>query len=105
MEACGLAIGWEWEFDEDFIFGIERECQQRGIPTYQVTPHNLAEVLQRLQRHDLSFSAFYDRASDVDEAFLPLVSLLDIPGVRVINPHARVTHAIDKATMHLEFIT
>jgi hypothetical protein len=105
MQKFGLAIAWEWEFDADFICGIECECQRRGFSTYQIMPHNLPEVLKRLQRRELSFDAFYDRASDVDEAFLPLVKLLDIPAVRVINPPRRVTHAIDKATMHLEFIT
>ncbi|HEV8537882.1 MAG TPA: hypothetical protein VGR15_03065 [Bacteroidota bacterium] len=105
MSSFGLAIAWEWEFDDDFICGIERECRSRDISTYQITPHNLPDVLLRIQRGELSFQAFYDRASDVDETFLALVRLLDQPSVRVINPHDRVRHAIDKATMHLEFIT
>jgi len=105
MHTFGLAIAWEWEFDEDFVRGIEHECHKRNLSTYQVTPHNLQDVICRVERGDLAFHGFYDRASDVDESFLPLVKLLDRESVRVINPHHRVVHAIDKATMHLEFLT
>ena len=105
MDTFGLAIAWEWEFDEDFIHGIERECHLRDISTYQITPGNLPEVLKRIEQGQLMFQSFYDRASDVDESFLTLVTLLDRPWVWVINPYHLVIHAIDKATMHLEFIT
>lgn len=105
MVKYDLAIAWNWEFDHDFIFGIEYACAQRGITTYQITPHNLTHVLYELQSGVLTFRSFYDRASDADESFLPLVKQLQKPGIKVINPHHLVLHAIDKATMHLEFIT
>lgn len=105
MNSFDLAIAWNWEFDADYIQGIERECEQRKISTYQIRPDNLQHVLTRLRKKDLVFNAFYDRASDADEAFLPLVNHLIDPIMRIINPHGRVAHAVDKATMHLEFIT
>src|SRR5437867_1358135 len=105
MKTAGLAIAWNWEFDEDFILGVERESKLRSISTYQITTHNLRPTLQDIRSGELAFKAFYDRASDADQAFLPLVEVLDQPAIRVINPHRHVTHAIDKATMHLEFIT
>lgn len=105
MQRFGLAIAWEWEFDEDFVHGVERECHKRKITTYRITPKNLADVIKRTERRELAFHAFYDRASDVDESFLHLVRLLNHESIRVINPHHLVAHAIDKATMHLEFIT
>jgi hypothetical protein len=100
-----LAIAWNWEYDEDYIAGIQRECEQRGVSVFQIKPGNLDNVLENLRNGAMSFHAFYDRASDADEAFLPLVALLRQDSVRVINPHERVRPAIDKAIMHLEFFT
>ena len=105
METFGLAIAWEWEFDKDFVHGIERECHKRDISTYQIVPRHLPDVLKRIEANDLSFYALYDRASDSDESFLKLVKLLDHASVRMINPLHLVVHAIDKATMHLEFLS
>jgi hypothetical protein len=100
-----LIIAWNWEFDEDFVHGIERECALRGISTYRVDPYNLGEAIDGVREGDILFHAFFDRASDADPAFLKLVEVLRKPDIRVINPHDRVAHAIDKATMHLELIT
>ena len=105
MNIFDLAVAWNWEFDEDFVKGVERECHRRGLSTFQVTTHNLRGVLDQLNHGEIDFRALYDRASDADDAFLPLVEALDSPAVRVINPLRYVVHAIDKATMHLEFIT
>jgi glutathione synthase/RimK-type ligase-like ATP-grasp enzyme len=105
MESFGLAIAWNWEFDADFISGIERECRHKNIFTYQITPENIGQVLEELRDRKLSFDVLYDRASDADEAFLPLVKLMSERAARVINPHEKVAHAIDKASMHLECMT
>lgn len=105
MISFDLAIAWNWEFDIDYVRGLESECKRRNISTYQVGSENLMEVVEKLQSGKIQFKAFYDRASDADEAFLALVRLLESPAIRVVNPHRFVAHAIDKATMHLEFIT
>lgn len=104
MRTFGLAIAWNWEFDADFIFGIERECASRGITTYRIDPHNLEPTLHHLRMNTLSFRSFFDRASDADPAFLSLVNLIKHRTTHVINPHEKVVHAIDKATMHIELI-
>jgi hypothetical protein len=100
-----LAIAWNWEFDHDFIAGIERECHKRDLTTYRIDPHNLNDTLEKLRSGAISFQAFYDRASDADSLFLPLVQIMLESSIYFINPRSRVLHAIDKATMHLEFIT
>ena len=105
MKTIGLAIAWNWEFDADFVVGVERECIVRDVSALEATSRNLSKILHELKMGEISFHAFYDRASDADDAFLPLVTLLDQPAIRVINSHKLVLHAIDKATMHLEFIT
>ena len=105
MRRFDLAIAWNWEFDGDFVAGIEHECASRGVTTYRVDPHNLHETLRELRHGTLAFSALFDRASDSDIRFLDLVALLRPPGIYVINPHEHVVNAVDKATMHLSLIT
>jgi len=105
MKIYELAIAWNWEFDADFIACIERECALRRISTYRIDPQNLQDTLDKLHFNEISFRVFYDRASDADPAFYRLVKFLEEAGSYLINPYALVTHAIDKATMHLEFIT
>src|SRR2546422_5525413 len=105
MKTWALAIAWNWEFDEDFVAGIERECAKRDLSRYRIDPHNLGETLEKLKTGKVLFQAFYDRASDADPEFFPLVRMMQESANYLINPHFRVQHAIDKATMHLEFIT
>lgn len=105
MDSFSLALAWNWEFDADFISLIEEECRLRNISTYQITPGNVNNVIECVRDGKLLFNALYDRASDADEAFLPLVKLLNQRSVRAINPHDKVAHAIDKASMHLECMT
>jgi len=105
VKTWSLAIAWNWEFDEEFVAGIERECAKRDLTTYRIDPRNLGETLEKLGTGKVLFQAFYDRASDADSAFLPLVRLMQESANYLINPNFRVQHAIDKATMHLEFIT
>jgi hypothetical protein len=54
---------------------------------------------------DISFRALWDRASDSDERFQPLVDWARGAGILRINPQEKARWAWDKATMHLEFIS
>ncbi|MBI1807826.1 MAG: hypothetical protein HYR76_12330 [Ignavibacteria bacterium] len=106
MRTYTLAIAWNWEFDQDFIVGIEKECTIRGLSTYRIDSQNLHQVLSDLKAGAIAFQAFFDRATDADVGFLPLVHLLEKAAVYYyINPFHRVVLAVDKATMHLELIT
>ena len=104
METFALGIAWNWEFDEDFVVGIEHACSDRGLSTYRVMPHNLHDSNQRLHAGEILFRAFLDRAAD-DESFAPMMKFLAKSSTHIFNAHHHVEHAIDKATMHLEFIT
>jgi len=105
MKTFDLAIAWNWEFDDEFIAGIERECIARQVSTYRVDPGNLHDTIRLLESGALAFRALFDRASDADANFLVLVRLLAKEPVFVINPHAFVVNAIDKATMHVTLAT
>lgn len=105
MKTYNLAIAWNWEFDAEFIAGIERECSVRDISTYRISPDHLQYIIDELKQDKISLEAFFDRASDSDPVFLPLVKIMEEKATCLINPYHRVVHAVDKATMHLEFIT
>ena len=103
MDRYDLAIAWNWEFDKDFVSGIEHACRQLGVSTYQIDPYNREKLLDDLKAGKIAFCAFFDRASDADTSFLPLARWMEEEATYLINPYHRVVHAIDKATMHLEF--
>ncbi len=106
MEHFDLAIGWLWEYDEQFAFDLEHEAQQhRKLSTFQIHEHNIDEVLDRVRNQSLHFGLYLDRGYDVDERFEELGNLLLSSGGSVVNAYDRTIEAIDKASMHLQFIS
>jgi hypothetical protein len=104
MLTYDLAIAFVWEYDVDFVNLIEEILQEEGLSTYLIRESNVHEVTQQLREKKLSFRFFLDRASDVDHEFEPLAHILSRRKTIIINPYKKVHHAIDKASMHLEFI-
>ncbi|HCY74575.1 MAG TPA: hypothetical protein DHV28_01520 [Ignavibacteriales bacterium] len=105
MLTFDLGIAYVWEFDEEFVSLIEKKLQLTGLTTFRVTQKNVFEVTEKIKNRQLLFRTFLDRASDVEDDFLPLARILARRKVKIFNPYKKILHAIDKATMHLEFIT
>jgi GNAT superfamily N-acetyltransferase len=105
MTTDDLCLAWSWEYDADFAARLGAACARRGLTLHAVTPATLADTLARVVSGNLAFRAFFDRASDGDPAFLPLVEWAASHVPVLINPFAAARRAWDKATMHLEFIT
>jgi hypothetical protein len=103
--AYGLCLAWNWEYDIDFVGLLESACSSRGLSLLQATPTTLPGILEALYKGEITFRALLDRASEADPHFLPLVEWSAAHHVRQINPHDKAVHAINKASMHLEFIT
>jgi hypothetical protein len=103
--AYDLCLAWNWEYDTGFVGLLEEAYSSRGLSLLQAAPDSLPEILEALQSGKTSFSCFLDRASEADPRFLPLVEWAAAHHVRQINPHDKSVHAINKASMHLEFIT
>lgn len=101
---CHLGIAWEWEYDREFVEQLQRACLQQGLSTYIVDPHSVEETTVRYRKGELSFDFFLDRGSDAAKEFLPLAQLVERSTCRIINPYAAMHWAMDKATMHLEFL-
>jgi hypothetical protein len=100
-----LCLAWNWEYDADFVKLLEDACMSRGLTLLQATPAALADILDALPAGRMSFRAFLDRASEADPRFLALVEWAVAHDLLQINPHDKSLHAVNKASMHLEFIT
>ena len=104
MDNYSLAIAWNWEYDEDYVKLIEKECRLRGISVLEITPSNFGKIFPEIESGRIAFSSLYDRASDDDEIFTAVVDAIEHKNICVLNPHRHIERAKDKATMHLELI-
>jgi hypothetical protein len=100
-----LCVAWNWEYDADFIALLEAGCHSRGLSMLQITPMNLAEVLHSLAEKDINCRAFFDRASDIDQGFMPLVQWMHQNRIFGINSYDRASRTWDKAEMHSQLVT
>jgi glutathione synthase/RimK-type ligase-like ATP-grasp enzyme len=95
-----LGILWEWEYDGRFIMLLDAACGRAGKGSYLVSLHNLGESIERIERGDLQFKTILDRATDTNDAYLPIIHFHKKRGARIINDPARTARANDKVQMH-----
>ncbi|MEK7829280.1 MAG: hypothetical protein AAB256_05785 [Deltaproteobacteria bacterium] len=100
-----LGLAWEWVYDRDFIYGLDRVCQQRKLKSYIIHPSNLDETLAIMASGELVIRVLIDRASDAIPRFYDLIHLARKGSFWMINEASLLPRAVDKATMHLEFLT
>ena len=100
-----FCLAWNWEYDTDFVAILRGAFKKRRLTVLEVVPDNLMRTLESLKKEEIAFGAFLDRASESDPDFLPLVRWAEGQGIHFINSHQRSLHAMNKASMHLEFIT
>lgn len=104
MPIYDLCIAWNWEHDADFVQLLESACVARGLTLLSVSTHNLQETLPLLLNGNSSFLVYFDRASEADPAFLPLVDIARACHARRLNPREIADRAYDKAAMHHAFV-
>ncbi len=100
MKIYDLCLTWNWEYDDDFVEMLDAACRLRGLSLLQVTPESLTETMQSLVNEKFTFDAFFDRASDADARFLPLVQRACHHALRHINFHELACRAWNKGAMH-----
>jgi hypothetical protein len=105
MPHYDVCVAWNWEYDADFVHFFEAACAFYGVSLLQVTPENLDSVLEGLKSRKITFSTFFDRACEGDQRFQPLVDWARRHKTFCINPQKQTLWSVDKATMHLEFIS
>ncbi len=95
-----LCVAWNWQYDADFITLLDAVCTSRGLSMLQITLTNLAECLHGLAEKEIGCRAFFDRASDADPQFMPLVQWVHENRIYNINSYERASLTWDKAQMH-----
>jgi hypothetical protein len=105
MEKFDLGLAFVWEYDVDFIALIEETFQKAGLTTFLISYYNISEITNKVNNKELTFNFYFDRASDVEQEFENLGKILNRRKVTIFNPYNKVLRAIDKASMHLEFIS
>lgn len=104
MEHYDLCLAWNWEYDAGFVKLLAEACREEHVRLLQGTPDNLAEVLSGLAGEKLRFRCYWDRATDIDPAFLPLSGWAERFSAGQINPHDKASLTWDKAAMHLALL-
>jgi hypothetical protein len=100
MRNFDLCLAWNWPYDTAFVERLACIFQKADIRLYQTTPANLDATLQALEREELCFKVFFDRASDENDGFIPLVDWACQRVPLHINHRQLARRAWDKAAMH-----
>jgi len=100
MDVYDLCVAWNWVYDADFIGLLDKSCQSRGLSLLQITPGNLPQMLNALVGGEMSCRVFFDRASDDDPQFMPLVQWVREDSIHSINAYEHASRTWDKARMH-----
>jgi len=104
MQNFDLCFAWEDPFEGEFVQILASACRARGLSFYEVTPYNIEETLYGLASGRLYFGALFDRASDNDPRFEPLIEWARIYNMARINHTRLARRAWDKVEMHAEVV-
>jgi hypothetical protein len=105
MTVYDLCLAWNWEYDADFVGFLQLACDSRGLSLLQITPYNLETMKTELLEGNLRIRSLFDRASDEDDRFLPIVHWARQKGLYRINPYRLARRSWDKAAMHHAFLS
>jgi hypothetical protein len=100
METYDLCLTWNWEYDADFVKLLNFACQSHGLSLLQITPENLSDTMQSLENKEIFPRVFFDRASDADTRFIPVVQWACNHVLHHINFHQLACRAWNKVAMH-----
>jgi len=100
MSNYDLCLTWNWEYDANFVQLLDLACRSRGLSLLQITPENLFSLMPSIVNREITFQIFFDRASDGDARFIPMVQWACNHAVHHINFHESACHARDKVAMH-----
>jgi len=100
MSKYDLCLTWNWEYDADFVRLLDVACQSHGLSLLQITPENLLDMMRSFANKEIIFQVFFDRASDTDPCFIPIVQWTYNHAIHHINPHEQACRAWDKVAMH-----
>ena len=95
-----LCLAWNWEYDTDFVRILADTCHSHGLSLLQIIPEDAAEMTNALVSGEIACRTFWDRASEDDAQFFPLVQWAANHCAYCINSYERARRTRDKGTMH-----
>jgi hypothetical protein len=104
MNNYELCLAWNWQYDADFVTLLDKACRLRSLGFVQATPRNIHELIEEVTLQQILFRFFWDRASEHDIRFKPLIDWIANQDIVCINAHDKTVHACDKAAMHYTLI-
>jgi hypothetical protein len=104
MKSYEFCLAWNWEYDADFLALLDNACRFRGLGFLQATTRNISELIEEMTHQQILISLFWDRASEHDIRFKPLVDWIIKQDITCINAQDKTARACDKATMHYTLI-
>lgn len=99
-----IGILWEWQYDERFVRLLDSLCHREGKMSYLVSAENLDESVAKINSGELWFRVVFDRATDSNPAFMPIIHLHHEGQSRIINEHVKAARANTKIAVHFELI-
>ena len=100
MNNHDLCLAWNWEYDAPFVKLLDLACQSRGLSLLQIFPENLLGLMPSILNQEITFQVFFDRASDADARFIPIVQWACNHVAHHINVYESACRARDKVAMH-----
>lgn len=100
IDRYDLCLAWNWEYDTDFVGILADACHSHGLSLLQITTETVAEMTNALVSGEISCQTFWDRASEEDAQFFPLVQWAANHCDYCINPYEQARRTWDKAAMH-----
>ena len=100
MISIDFCFAWSWPYDADFAAQLAAACKDQQISYLEITPANLSPTLEQIAEGNLRLGAFFDRASDAEISFLPIVEWANQQALHYINRSWLARRSWDKASMH-----
>lgn len=102
MSLIDFCFAWSWPYDADFAARLATACQNKQITFAEITPGNLSQFLEQIRQNELNLGAFFDRASDAETTFQPIVDWMNQQELLFINRNWLARRSWDKASMHAQ---
>jgi hypothetical protein len=100
MNRFDICLAWSWEFDADFVALIGASCRRHGLSLVEVTAENAERMVAAALQGQVTFQAFFDRASDVEPQLLPLVRWVTERRLYAVNPFEQARRSWNKALVY-----
>lgn len=100
IQHYNLLLSYTWEYDQEFAERVKKIFENRGLSIFIFTDDRIDSTQRLIESGQVTFDAYLDRSSDVDERYEPISKFLSETSTYLINPQELADEVIDKAYMH-----